>query len=247
MSLARSRIHWEDMGTLDPYWAILSEPNKRDGRWQLAEFFATGEAEISQLMYQAGQLGFPLRRDRALEFGCGVGRLTRALTRYFGQVTGIDISEPMVSKAMALDSSARCAFVLSDSPVLPFRSNSFDLVLSAIVLQHVPEPRTIRSYITEFSRVLKPGGLIAFQLPSYVPVRRRLQARRRLYAWLRIAGISEEVLYNRLRLHPIPMNFLSEHEVHKLLERNQCRVLLTVRDGRAGAHIQSRTYYATKD
>ncbi len=247
MSLARSRRHWEDMGALDPCWAILSEPDKRDGRWQLDEFFATGEAEVSQLMHEVQQLGFFVPRGHALDFGCGVGRLTRALGHYFDRVTGIDISHSMVSRASSLDTGGECTFVVNGSAKLPFRSQVFDFVLSAIVLQHVPEQKVIRSYIAEFARVLKPTGLIVMQLPSYVPWRRRLEARRRLYTWLRLIGISEAILYHRFRLHPILMNYLPESEVYAILEQNQCRVLMSVPDHRAGPHISSRTYYATKD
>ncbi len=247
MNLAHSRTHWEDMGHLDPCWAILSEPNKRNGKWELAEFFATGETEIAQVISTAQHLGFPKARNRALDFGCGLGRLTRALTSYFDRVTGIDISRSMIGKAVSFERTGRCSFIVSDSGGLPLDSERFDLVVSNIVLQHVPEQKAIRNYIAEFARVLAPGGLIVMQLPSYVPWRRRIQARRRLYGWLRFAGISERVLYKRLHLHPIPMNFLAEHEVQSILQRNGCRVLQTVSDHRAGEHISSRTYYAAKD
>ncbi len=247
MSLARSRMDWEEMGTLDPCWAILSQPEKRNGRWELADFLATGETEIAQVMRQAEQFGFPKRHDRALDFGCGMGRLTWALAHHFDHVTGIDISRPMVFRATALNRTGNCAFTVSNSAALPFTSQTFDLVLSAIVLQHVPDRRAIRNYIAEFSRVVRPGGLIVMQLPNHIPLRRRLQARRRLYAWLRALGISEVVLYNQLRLHPIPMHHLPEDEVRSIFASGQCRVVKSVSDGRAGAHIESRTYYVTKE
>jgi len=84
------------------------------------------------------------------------------------------------------------------------------------------------------------------QLPSYVPLRRRLQARRRLYAWLRSAGIPERVLYDQLRLHPIPMNFLPEREVIATVAGAGGEVLRAVADQRAGPHITSRTYYVSR-
>jgi len=153
----------------------------------------------------------------------------------------------MVFRATALNRTGNCAFTVSNSAALPFTSQTFDLVLSAIVLQHVPDRRAIRNYIAEFSRVVRPGGLIVMQLPNHIPLRRRLQARRRLYAWLRALGISEVVLYNQLRLHPIPMHHLPEDEVRSIFASGQCRVVKSVSDGRAGAHIESRTYYVTKE
>jgi ubiquinone/menaquinone biosynthesis C-methylase UbiE len=245
VSLARSRSSWEDLGTVDPYWAILSRPEKRHGLWQEEEFFETGQAEVAQLMQSIDELGLQGRK-RVLDFGCGVGRLSRSLARYFDQVIGIDISRPMIFRGAALDTHKQCSFVISDSTTLPLTSNSFDLVLSTIVLQHIPQQSVIRKYIEEFVRVLSPSGLAVVQLPSHIPLRRRLQGRRRLYSWLRATGISEHVLYNRFRLHPIPMNHLPEEEVRSIFERSQCRLIRTVKDGCSGPHIESRTYYARK-
>jgi ubiquinone/menaquinone biosynthesis C-methylase UbiE len=246
MNLAQSRAHWEDLGSLDPYWAILSEPGKRNGRWNVDEFFATGESEISTLMSIARTLGIPRQFDRALDFGCGIGRLSCALASRFDSVNGIDISQSMISQAANLMKNRNCSFVVNSSGNLPFRSRSFDLVLSTIVLQHVPDQNLIRNYIGEFARVLKPGGLLAFQLPSYIPPRRRVQLRPRLYNFLRNAGLSQTALYRHLRLHPIPMNFLPENEVYSVLQRNQCEIVKTVSDDRAGEYIESHTYFATK-
>ena len=56
-----------------------------------------------------------------------------------------------------------------------------------IVLQHVPDREAIESYVREFCRVLRPGGLAVFPLPSHIPAIFRLQWRRRLYLGLRRA------------------------------------------------------------
>ncbi len=247
MTLARSRIHWDDLASLDPCWAILSRPEKRYGKWKLDEFFATGESEIAALLDNARQTGVAFGSARVLDFGCGIGRLTRALAARFDQVTGVDISHSMIAQAVTLVRRNNCAFVLNSYDALPFSSNAFDLVLSAIVLQHVPEQHAVRNYIAEFARVLKPSGMLVVQLPSHIPPRRRLQMRPRLYSWLRAAGFPENLLYRRLCLHPIPMNFLPEIEVKKILEVNRCQVVKIVSDDRAGPHIESRTYFATKN
>ena len=244
-SLASSRVHWEDLGALDPCWAILSQPGTRYGGWDREKFFATGEEEISAVMNAAQQLELPRNFHRALDFGCGIGRLTRALASRFQQVVGLDISQSMIDQAIGLG-LPNCRFLVNDSSSLPFDADQFDFIYTAIVLQHVPSQKLIRRYIAEFVRTLKPGGLLVMQLPSYVPLRRRLQARRRLYAWLRSAGIPEHILYDQLGLHPIPMNFLPEREVTATVAGAEGKVLRTVADQRAGPHITSRTYYATR-
>jgi SAM-dependent methyltransferase len=246
MSLSRSRKHWEDMGDLDPCWAILTEPGTKHGRWDLEKFFETGNDEISCLTSAAERLGLPKQHDWALDFGCGVGRLTRALALHFQNVVGIDISQSMLSRAVALNPHANCEFLLNDSESLPFFSGKFDLIYTALVLQHVPAQESIRRYIAEFVRVLKTGGLLVMQLPSHVPFRRRLQARPRMYAWLRSAGLSEQLLYNKLGLHPIPMNFLPESDVVSIIKSGGGTILQVVAGERAGPHIPDRTYYVSK-
>lgn len=246
MTLKQSRVHWEDMGELDPCWAILTESGTKHGKWELPQFFSTGKEEISGLNSMATRLHVPGEHDWALDFGCGLGRVTRALAEQFRHVVGVDISRSMISQAAALNPPANCHFLVNDSETLPFPSRQFDLIYTVLVLQHVPTQDAIRRYIAEFVRVLKAGGLLVMQLPSHVPLRRRLQARPRLYASLRKAGITGRVLYNA-GLHPIPMKFLPETNVVSILKAGGGRVLEIVADQRAGPNILSRTYYATKD
>ena len=104
----------------------------------------------------------------------------------------------------------------------------------------------VRHYIAEFVRTLKPGGLLVMQIPCYIPLRNRLQARPRLYSWLRDMGVPARALYQRLQLHPIPMTFLPERDVLNTLDENGGRILEVVPDDRAPKHISSRTYFVTK-
>ena len=73
------------LGETHPLWAILSDPARRGRRWDLATFFGTEEREISTLMHQLSSWlkGQSFPRESALGFGCGVGRLSQALARYF--------------------------------------------------------------------------------------------------------------------------------------------------------------------
>ena len=77
----------------------------------------------------------------------------------------------MIELARLHDRTGRCRFVLNETDRLPgIASGTFDFVYSNIVLQHV-EPRFTRRYLAEFVRVLRPGGLLVFQLPAeLVPV-----------------------------------------------------------------------------
>ena len=90
----RFKKQWETLGKEDPYWAVLSDPEKKGGRWSEEDFFQTGDDEIKSLLARISQLGLTPSFDVALDYGCGVGRLSRALSGAFERVIGVDILQP---------------------------------------------------------------------------------------------------------------------------------------------------------
>ena len=167
MRLSVLRRHWERFGRRDPYWAVLTDPDKQDGRWDVAEFFQSGTDEIEAALERAGDLGIRLSRGRALDFGCGAGRLTQAMAAQFERCDGVDISESMLDTARRHNRyPERCTYHLNASSDLAlFGDRSFDFVYSTLVLQHM-EPRYSTLYMRELLRVLAPKGLLVFQVPS---------------------------------------------------------------------------------
>ena len=87
---SRHEQEWDHLASIDPLWAILSDPAKRGGGWETEEFLATGERDVAHLVGVAERSGRPLELGRALDFGCGVGRLTRALAIAEDAALGID-------------------------------------------------------------------------------------------------------------------------------------------------------------
>ncbi len=159
---------WETLGDEDPLWAVVSRPDKRGGRWNLPEFLATGESDVSRFRELiARQSGAPDRFQHVLDFGCGVGRLSLAWSGHADRVTGLDISEPMIIQARRIaEGRPGLEYILNPRPDLSvFERGTFDLCFSHICLQHMPW-EFARGYLREFARVCRPGGWIAFQLPS---------------------------------------------------------------------------------
>lgn len=226
-SLRSHQQDWEALGRVDPLWAVLTSPTRRHGGWNADEFFATGVRDVAALMTTVEALGVPKRRDDVLDFGCGVGRLTRSLAAHFGRCVGVDISAPMLAQAEELNRECdRCRFVLNATEDLRvFESASFDLVYTRYVLQHLPTRVMVRSYLSEFMRVLRPGGLLVFQLPNRIGLLHRLQPRRRLYGLLRALGFGERMLLERLELTPMRMGFMDEGTVTRLMSDLGGRVL----------------------
>lgn len=158
---------WNDVGEEDPLYGVLTYRELRGGKWDPRAFFDTGEKEISELLDALKQHHkSPLEFGDALDFGCGVGRLTRALAKRFRSATGVDIAPAMISNAIALNKEiANATFTVNQTNNLAqFPTGSFDFIYSNIVLQHMP-PSLAKGYILEFVRLIRPGGVAVFQLP----------------------------------------------------------------------------------
>lgn len=148
---------------------MASHPDLKHGRWDLEQFWRLGEDEITRVMSTAATLGYPAGNDTALDFGCGVGRLTRAMACHFSHSTGVDVAETMIEQATRLDDGAACTFVVNQTNDLArFGDSTFDFVYSALVLQHLPTVEVIRGFIAEFLRVLNPtASLLSSSRPGY--------------------------------------------------------------------------------
>lgn len=172
MSVDDVSREWNTLGERDPLWAILTHPGKAGGRWDPEEFFATGTPTFEKyFVLPAARLGYPRRRRIALDFGCGVGRVTHAMTAHFDHVIGVDAAAAMIDLAVSYNTEGdRVEYVLNESADLSlFDDASFDLVFSNLVLQHLG-PTPARAYMREFVRICAPDGLIVFGLPDSMVV-----------------------------------------------------------------------------
>ena len=167
MNLHDLQRHWDAFGQQDPMWAILTDPARKGRRWTPDAFFATGVAEIAAHISEAAALGLPVHRRSALDFGCGLGRLTQALAAHAEHVLGLDVAPSMVAQARAFNRHGdRVHYRVQAAPPLEgVADRSIDLVYTGRVLQHIA-PEYSRRYILELARVLAPGGFLSFDVPS---------------------------------------------------------------------------------
>jgi SAM-dependent methyltransferase len=166
--LRRYRSQWDANARLDALWAVLTLEGKLGGRWNEAAFFQTGRQEIDEVFafLERHQIGAPTIAT-AIDFGCGVGRLTRPLAARAAAVMGVDISPEMIRRARAY--SPEIAFHLNERDDLSdFKTASVDLVYTNIVLQHLNTALQAH-YIREFGRLLRSNGMAIFQIPSRPP------------------------------------------------------------------------------
>lgn len=167
MTLAEIRKGWNHAAREDAFFNILTEPGKAGGGWDPKDFFARGHTEIHQVMCHLNDdLGLTVGHGRALDFGCGVGRLTQALAGWFEFVDGVDVSSAMVDQAIRWNEhDDRVSYWTCGRDLRRFDDATFDFVYSVITLQHMPQLLQ-RGYIREFVRLLRKGGLAVFQIPE---------------------------------------------------------------------------------
>jgi glycosyltransferase involved in cell wall biosynthesis/ubiquinone/menaquinone biosynthesis C-methylase UbiE len=229
---------WDQFGKDDPFWAVLTHPDKKGGRWTEADFFETGRRDIQAALERITLLGIPLHYGKALDFGCGPGRLTQALARHFREVHGVDIAPSMIARAERLNQQgARCRYHLNEAPDLRlFDADTFDLVYSWLVLQHMPKQLAL-GYIAEFARVTKPGGVIVFQVPD-----------RRQSAVPGEGQGTEELPFEFWRAQgPIMLMCETPYaEVVKVLEETGAQVVEAEEDAQADPALVFRYYVVTK-
>jgi SAM-dependent methyltransferase len=105
----------------------------------------------------------------ALDVGAGPGNITASLAHAAGPdglALGVDISEPMLARAVRAAAGPEVGFLRADAQKLPFRDATFDAAVSMAVLQLIPDPAAA---LSEIARVLKPGGRLAVMVPTLRP------------------------------------------------------------------------------
>ncbi len=163
---------WQYLGETEPYWSVLTSDKFLQSNIEQHKdtFYESGKQDVENLFKTLERNGVNYSSYRkCLEYGCGLGRVTRWLSERFESVIGYDISLSHLEKAGEYLSHKSIYNVdlrhiknLVDIINLP----KVDVVYSLIVLQHNPPP-IISLIIEEFIKALNPGGIAYFQVPTY--------------------------------------------------------------------------------
>jgi 2-polyprenyl-3-methyl-5-hydroxy-6-metoxy-1,4-benzoquinol methylase len=177
MNLEQLQQNWDKLGQEDAMWAILTDPNKKGRKWTAEEFFASGEQQIDSTLKSLADKGIRINFGTALDFGCGVGRLSQALARHFSEVHGVDIAPSMIEQARQFNRypDKVTYHVNSSSDLKRFPDQKFDFICTYIVLQHI-QGNFVLQYVREFVRTLRPGGVATFQFIEPSAFRRMIPA-----------------------------------------------------------------------
>jgi SAM-dependent methyltransferase len=153
---------WIRIGQDEPYHGVLSQERflRRNLTPEiLQEFWASGVEEMTYVKAVLERHFGPFRAARALDFGCGVGRLARALAGLAETVVGLDISPGMLTEARR-GAPANVEFATE------LGERTFDWINSVIVLQHIPPVRGYVLFEDLLSR-LEPAGVLSVQFTIF--------------------------------------------------------------------------------
>jgi SAM-dependent methyltransferase len=212
--MARIANDWSDLGDREPYWSVLSHEAYRSAVFPSFKdsFDATGEKEVEylELFLRRHQLKISNIKT-CLEFGSGVGRVTKWLAQSFGYVIGCDVSPAHLAIARK--------YCGSESPAVEFRRigtrqdlrelPNVDLLYSIIVLQHNPPP-LMADMLESLLRKLNPGGVAFFQVPTYG----------RGYSFETLPYLKSSKFHGSIEMHVLPQS-----AIFQIADRCSCAVL----------------------
>jgi 2-polyprenyl-3-methyl-5-hydroxy-6-metoxy-1,4-benzoquinol methylase len=163
---------WSYLGETEPHWSVITSDQFLQSQINTTKevFYDSGQANIEQLLKTFERNGLDRTAFKScLEYGCGLGRVTRWLSEKFDTVFGYDISKSHLQSAdHYLESQGisninlRHVREVKDIKNLP----KVDVIYSVIVLQHNPPP-IISLIVKEMIKALNPGGVAYFQVPTY--------------------------------------------------------------------------------
>jgi SAM-dependent methyltransferase len=156
----RMRSDWNQRALEDPHYYVAFGGRDQDEEGFLAtaaDVLRSLEAELRRLSNEP--------HHRALEIGCGPGRLMKPLSRHFSEIHGVDVSDEMIrlARERLRDVPHAHAHATNGASLAQFAGQSFDFVYSYAVFQHIPSRDVVLAYMSEISRVLKPGGIFRGQ------------------------------------------------------------------------------------
>jgi len=160
-----SKNRWEEFAQQDAEFYILTNVDDESAGDRLERFYASGQESVDHLL---GVVGDALQsHGRALEIGCGMGRISFPMSKHFEQLVGVDIAPTMIEKLKA--NAASMGFenvegaLAGDAWDAP---QSLDFAYSWLVFQHIEDWDVIAGYIERLGEAIRPGGIACLQFDT---------------------------------------------------------------------------------
>lgn len=249
MKLYRKRYtdFWKEIAQVDPYFGVLSHEkylsSNLDNPTKQA-FFETGERHVENV-FKIFQQVWPDERhapQNALDFGCGTGRITLALSQKCTEVTGIDVSPAMIAEAeknQLAQEKKNIQFIVSPGEA-PFLTETYDYIHSAMVFQHI-HPKDGFVILDHLVDHLSPSGLAFIQL-NYHTIETPM---RRLFRKLNFTFPSIGKVFSPNSTYRFPMFDYDLGQVYSLLQNHRIKRIFSIA-GESGPHQFVRLYLQKK-
>jgi SAM-dependent methyltransferase len=227
---------WKRLGQSEPHWSVVTAEQFKSDRIKQTEhaFYATGRQDTDRIRAFFTRNKLALESSyTCLEFGCGVGRATAAISRIMKRVYAVDISAPHLELARAwlnkIDATNVDLIQLRSIPDIE-RLPEFDLLYSVIVFQHNPPPVIAHLMDVLFSKVRR-GGYVLFQVPTY----------RSGYSFRWNEYLSDT-------RHEMEMHVLPQSEVLRLFRKHGIAAIEVQEDGLTGSDLfLSNTFFGRRE
>jgi SAM-dependent methyltransferase len=164
------KANWIQLGKSDPYWSVVSQPQFKGMQSSNKSFYESGEynAKVFISKIKKNYVG-DLRNKTCIDFGCGVGRVSKFLAPYFHRLDCIDISKSHldIARSFLTQTETNINFLELDNYDIDNKIENIDFLYSILTLQHNPPPLALfllRSLLGK----LNSGGIAYIQLPSYI-------------------------------------------------------------------------------
>lgn len=219
----RIGTEWRKLGASEPHWSVVINDDFRQENLaaNIERFYQGGQRAVDTCLDFLHRAGIPTSFRKALDFGCGVGRLTFALAPLADKVVGVDISPAHLrfaaERAAAKDVSNTLFEAIESVDGLD-RYRGFDFVLCLIVLQHNPPPM-MAALFAGLLATLAPGGVAVVQMPTFIQ-----------------GQVFSPADYLASDQPQMEMHALAQPVIHRLIDEAGCR-LLEVREDGAGGHF----------
>ena len=212
---------WRSLGETEPHWSVLTNDDFRQENLAAnkSRFYRGGQQAVNAYLHFPRRAGIATSFDRALDFGCGVGRLTFGLAPFAREVVGVDISPPhlrLAARRAGNLSITNVRFEVIEAVADLDRYRGFDFVISIIVLQHNPPPVMAALY-AKLLAALAPGGVAIVQMPTYIQGQ---------------AFSAAEYLASEKPV--MEMHALAQQHIYRIIEEADCRLIEVREDGAAG-------------
>ena len=228
---------WNELAAIDPYWAVLTHDVFRGAvgtdQDKLAAFLESGREYVGHIWEAVeATLVNPFTPERALDFGCGVGRIAIPLAERCGSVLALDVADTMLASGRALCEKRRVGnvrFARSDDRLSQV-DGRFDLVHSYIVFQHISPRRGLR-LIRRLTERMTDNGVGVLHVLYYNPDMATLPARLTKTVWRKARRPFRKVPQMQMNAYPL-------NDVFRIIQESgspQVHVLPTDHGGCLGA------------